>query len=396
MAHYWHGISIEQPLVHNSAVNFTVQCFYQPASSLFKVHLSETILNTEVDRVEDGLLEPCTIAMERAGSARWSDRRLQSATLRLPDESNINIRPEARQHPVLGLCDSVIVNGRQRTFFTTVDWAEPGFIPAMDAPGTLPSGAGSAIMNLLAHLATKALRYKGPYPTAALFDTLGFAFQHEGEPEKALTTFTANVEALALRGELIENPVRFEPAPCELLAVGGATIVLRRGVERVLVQGRTYVNTVYGTRRLRHEGEDVVAYVDIGGEPWVDILRCTQDGRLIGEVAALPSFEHVLNGEPVPSAMISLVAAVVGEEAPDLLKQKIAEVADSLVWTFGDAGGENVTANEGQIQVHSLLAERLAARSPERFLRYLVEGARPHLLGRAQASLLNDVSGLAG
>ena len=83
-------------------------------------------------------------------------------------------------------------------------------------------------MNLLAYLANKALRYKGPYPTAALFDTLGFALQHEGDPGNALSMFTANVEALALRGELIENPLRFQPMPCELLAVGGATIVLRR------------------------------------------------------------------------------------------------------------------------------------------------------------------------
>ena len=68
----------------------------------------------------------------------------------------------------------------------------------------------------------------------------------------------------------------------------------------------------------------MVAYVDIGGEPWIDILSCTADGQLIGEVTAIPSFEHVLNGEPVPSAMVAFVAAVVGEEAPDLLKQKIA------------------------------------------------------------------------
>ncbi len=164
--------------------------------------MSETILNYG-SRIlaQDGL--PRTLH-DRDGTCwftlEWSDRRLRSATLRLPDGSEIHIRPEARQHPVLGLCDSVIVNGRQRTFFTTVDWAEPGFIPAMDAPGTLPPGAGSAIMNLLAHLAKKALRYKGPYPTAALFDTLGFAFQHEGDPESALSMFTANVEALALRG----------------------------------------------------------------------------------------------------------------------------------------------------------------------------------------------------
>ena len=39
-------------------------------------------------------------------------------------------RPDSIQCWIMGL---VIVNGRQRTFFTTVDWADPGFIPAMDA-----------------------------------------------------------------------------------------------------------------------------------------------------------------------------------------------------------------------------------------------------------------------
>mgnify|MGYP005695638331 CR=1 FL=1 len=137
-----------------------------------------------------------------------------------------------------------------------------------------------------------------------------------------------------------------------------------------------------------------MAYVEIGGEPWMDIARCGPDGEHQEGPHAVPSFNHVLNGEPVPEAMVALVKAVVTEGAPDLLKAKIAEAADNLEWCIDDAGGENVTVNKGRVCVHSLLVERLAARSPERFLRHIVEGARPHLLRRAQAALLKDVEQL--
>jgi hypothetical protein len=357
--------------------------------------MSETILTYGSSIVhEDGLL---VSLHDRHGSqwieANWNGKRLERARLRLPHGGTIQIQPEVREHAVLGLCDGVVVNGRLLTLFSAVDWADPKCIPAMDAPGRLPSGAGSSILNFLAYQSIRSLQYHGPYPTAALFDTLASSFRVQGTAAHAFQTFTSDVEAIALAGKLRKVPVDFQPAPFEWLDVGDAAIYLRDGVEKITTGGCSYTLSHHSSRRLRTEGDSIVAYVDMGGEPWVDIVRCSREGRLEAGPFDVPAFEHVLNGEPVPHAMVSLIGAVIMEEAPELLKPAVQEILNQTSWSFGDTGGDTVAAREKEMKVHSLLVERLAARSPERFLKYIVEGARPLLLGQAQALLLKGVSG---
>jgi hypothetical protein len=111
--------------------------------------MSETILTYGSNIVhEHGLF---VSLHDRHGSqwieAHWNENRLKHAILRLPHGGTVQIRPEIREHALLGLCDGVVVDGRLRTLFSAVDWADPKCIPAMDAPGRLPSGAGSAILN---------------------------------------------------------------------------------------------------------------------------------------------------------------------------------------------------------------------------------------------------------
>jgi len=76
-----------------------------------------------------------------------------------------------RHHPPLGAAHTV-----GETAMTALDWARPAEIPAIAAPGRLPLGAGAAILNTIALLArdagVTALRYAGPYPTAALWRSL--------------------------------------------------------------------------------------------------------------------------------------------------------------------------------------------------------------------------------
>jgi hypothetical protein len=357
--------------------------------------MSETILTYGSNIVhEHGLF---VSLHDRHGSqwieAHWNENRLKHAILRLPHGGTVQIRPEIREHALLGLCDGVVVDGRLRTLFSAVDWADPKCIPAMDAPGRLPSGAGSAILNFLAHQSRRSLRYHGPYPTAALFDTLASSFRVQGTPEHAFQIFTADVEAVALAGKLKKVPVDFQPAPFEWLDVGDAAIHLRDGVEKITIAGRSYTSSHHGSRRLRTEGSSVVAYLNMGGDPWIDIARCSVNGELEAGPFDVPEFDHVLNGESVPQAMVSLVGAVVMEEAPELLKPAVQKILNQTSWSFGDTGGDTVSVRENEVKVHSLLVERLAARSPERFLKYIVEGVRPLLLGQAQALLLKGVSG---
>ena len=349
-------------------------------------------------QVDDGRVISLT---DRRGtiwaSARWDERRLVQGSLRLPDGSDIGFRTNAMSHPILGLCDVVTVKHAIRTRFMAVDWAKPLFIPGMDAPGRLPPGAGTAILNFLAYQAQgRLLRYLGPYPTAALFDTLCGCFRVEGDPAAALIEFIESAEETALSGAKLEVPVDFRPHPVEFLECGPACLVLRDGVERIVLDGRSYYAHQSGSRRVRLEGSEAVAYVEIGGEPWVDRIRVRADGQLVEGPFDLPAFDHPVNGDDLPQAMIDLVNAEIATGAPALLQAPLAQIQGGLKWIFGDAGDENVACRDQSLVVHSLLLDRLAPRSPERFLATLVDGARPHLLRMAQQRLLAGLKGSGG
>src|SRR5262245_38278819 len=71
-----------------------------------------------------------------------------------------------RAHPI-----ALVRGGRSErlTTCTPIDWRAPRRIPAIAAPGSLPPGAGTVLLDVLAILAADAgvtaLRYAGPYPT---------------------------------------------------------------------------------------------------------------------------------------------------------------------------------------------------------------------------------------
>ena len=153
-------------------------------------------------------------------------------------------------NPVLGATHALTVAGVEVARMTAVDWRRPTAIPAIDRPAALPPGTGTMLLDTIARLArdadVRALRYAGPYPTAALWASLGASFRADGDE----AAFTAAAHARWGGGALPPIPIDFAPAPHERVPVApDACAHLRDGIERVVVAGASFARGG-GVRRL--------------------------------------------------------------------------------------------------------------------------------------------------
>ncbi len=116
-------------------------------------------------------------------AARWEPGGLAWARLRLPGGAWLSLKPRAGQHPLWGRCDLVACGTEHTARLPAQDYLALGELPPLDRPAALPAGGGASLLNLLARLMAgrggAAVRYRGPYPTAHLFDALcrSFAWQ---------------------------------------------------------------------------------------------------------------------------------------------------------------------------------------------------------------------------
>ncbi|HEX8114928.1 MAG TPA: hypothetical protein VF516_44665, partial [Kofleriaceae bacterium] len=146
---------------------------------------------TRYDRVSGRLVR----VIDRTGACRvqltWSDAADRLVSLGV---DGAIVDGAIRHHRLLGAAHAV-----GDTAMTALDWARPTEIPAIAAPGRLPLGAGAAILNTIALLArdagVAALRYAGPYPTAALWRSLARSFRCDADE----AAFTAGALDRAVR-----------------------------------------------------------------------------------------------------------------------------------------------------------------------------------------------------
>src|SRR5262245_18412944 len=187
---------------------------------------------------------------------------LREAWVRLADGAMVGLLPGGAHHPLWGHSDRLVgltAAGEPTplTLAGAVRWSAVDTIPPVAEPTRLPSGAGAALMNLLAVLARdqerRVLRHRGPYPTEQLFWSLTESFRCAPGPE-SLARFLAEAEATFARGALVEVPVDWAPAPHERrFHPGGLLVQLRDGVERINWQGRSYYRAEsQGLRRREH------------------------------------------------------------------------------------------------------------------------------------------------
>jgi hypothetical protein len=314
--------------------------------------------------------------------------------LRLPDHRELALCLDAADHPVLGRCDLVCDHeGEVLAHATASDWRRPTRIPALDRPGALPPGAGTAILNLLAWQAaragTGALRYHGPYPTPALWHALAASFRVHEPAAVAQERFTAAAEARALAGRFAEIDVDFHPAPHAWAWPRQRICVQHReGIERVWLDGRPFDHDPTGLRRLRIDHDAVVACIVVAGTVWAEPLRLRPDGEPLAEPEPLPPAPPQLVGTLLPPAVVEVLGEVVVAQAPRLLQPALRHVLGRARIGWGDPGLDLVGWRDGTLELHAGLVTALPT-EPTALLHVLVGTLEP-ALRRAAAAWLDQ------
>lgn len=240
------------------------------------------------------------------------------------------------------------------TAMSVIDWAAPTEIPAIAEPGRLPPGAGAAILNVIAVLARDAevasLRYAGPYPTAALWTSLARSFRTTADE----AAFTAGAMARALRVAREPIAIDFAPAPHERVAIAGGFVELRDGLERVVLDGVSYLPGGSPARLVDGHCE-----VWFGDAPYARVASLDAHGHLLA-ATPVPACHSAVIGRDFPAPLRAAIAELVAEAVPaplaDHARALLAE--RPLVWR--DLGARSARSTGAGFAVHAALWERIA------------------------------------
>ncbi len=302
-------------------------------------------------------------------------------------DGRVTVEGDTMSHLLFGRAHAVSVAGGGRTTMGAVTWAHPTQIPPIEHPARLPGGAGSTILNLIALLAERAgvdaLRYAGPYPTAALWQALGQSFRPLGDE----ATFTADALARATAARMTPVAVDFVPAPFERVRVGpGVVAQLRDQLERVWIGAEVYP-AGGGVRRLVRTDQGWAAEVWLGGAPWARLAELTGAGELRAGLTPLPPVTSPVVGQSLPAALlVALAELIVDAVAAPLADAVRAELATARV-AWGDPGAAAVRDDGAVILVHAALWDRLAPRGLAEVGLALAEALAGPIAARAQARL---------
>jgi len=341
----------------------------------------------------------------RLAAMRWDDAgRLESAWVRIPDGSWLGIEPRATADAPWGWSDRLWHaaepppdagwRGTPLTVFETLDWAHIDRIPTLAEPARLPSGGGTAVLNLIAALAVAqgagALAYRGPYPTEQLFLALLESFRYEPAVRDPLAAF-------------IGGDLAWRPAPSERLFVRNDLYVQRRErIEKVVWRGITYYRpdwqgvARHAPRRITDTPGGVRCELWALAQPLEEHLRLGANGDLSEIVAAEPA---PAASRPLPPDVWSGVVATVAARAVPPLTPFVESVGRAFSLEWGPVARDLINIGRGRVRVSARLREVLGARlaaAPSRAdraavgLAVVVEIASlvgDELRGRAQAEL---------
>lgn len=315
--------------------------------------------------------------------------------LRVPDGRYVVVHPRAGEHELFGVCDVIELDGQALALSQAVDWDAPSHIPPLDRPAVLPRGVGSAILNHLATAAARrgipSLRYRGPYPTAALFGALLDCFRVD-EPRSAFERFTHAQEQIALSGEMHEPPVDFYPDPFERVwhDPHNVCVQLRRGVEKIFVDGKAYSREEATARRVRRDRErpdEWLAVLEMGGVIWAEIARVDARGQLLDGPRPVPHVDNVLIGESLPESVRQALLQALPRRAPRLLRPTMERVIQESPLVWEDTGDALARVHDGRIEVHAALPEQFSERSPLELLETIAHAVEPALQRLSQQIL---------
>lgn len=320
---------------------------------------------------------------------RWAGDRLGALAVTGYGPRALQVDGAIGEHPVLGATHALTVDGVEVARMAAIDWRRPTAIPAIDRPGALPPGTGTMLLDTIARLArdagVPALRYAGPYPTAALWAALGASFRADGDE----ATFTADAAARWCGGPLPPIAIDFAPAPHERVRIAADAFVgLRAGVERVVLGGATFERGG-GVRRLRDDADGVAAELWFGDRPWARLATLGLDGALRHR-APPPPVVGAPAGEVLPPALVAALIDLIADALPPPLTA--AALADVPIG-WGDAGLAAARDRGDQVIVHVGLWRHLAPLGLARVALALAEALTPIAAARAVAALAGGAAG---
>ena len=314
-----------------------------------------------------------TVALNRAPGGE-----LREAWVSLADGSAVGVIPGVAHHPLWGPSDRLVRSVPASapvplTLAGAVAWNAVDLIPPVAEPGRLPSGAGAALLNVLAALAQDqerpALRYRGPFPTEQLFWSLTESFRFVGAAD-ALARFVADAEGTFARGAPEEAPVDWEAAPHERrIHPDGLIVQLRDGVERIVWQGRAYHRTeCQGLHRREHR----VVRVEEGAAGPRYVASLTALGAVIEDHLSLDERAEVLERhspgvdppgvESVAGPWREALGALLPLEATPLLAGAIEAVWPGIALGWGPVPGDLVDASGTTLLLSPKLARAYRVR----------------------------------
>ena len=337
-------------------------------------------------------------------ACRWrADGALAWAKCLLPDGRWLGVEPGAGTHPAWGTSDRVWLlepdapwqTREALTFFQSLDYARPEFIPPLFEPRRLPPGAGTTLLNLLAGLmkdqGVATVRYRGPYPTEQLFTALLECFRYAAD------------EGLPLERFLADGALDWHPAPFEVQHVRpGVVVQLRHEIEKVTLDGTAFYRAQWQEIRrreprvVRTEGDRVICSLWALGGPLEDRLVLDRAGEILESPAPVPD---AAAPAPLPPIWRGALGELIARESAPALAPAIAAVTAALELEWGPVPGDLLRVHGQRVRLSRRLrdagtAARAGAASPqeraEQALRFVLEVARllaPEVRQRAQARL---------
>ena len=299
----------------------------------------------------------------------WHDDELQA--LRVPGAI---VHRVTLHHPLLGAAAPISTpDGTPLTVISAVDWARPTRIPAIAAPAKLPPGAGGVILNVLALLAeragVRALRYAGPYPTAALYHSLLRSFRTTATE----AAFTAGALPRATGLDRDELPFDFVPAPHERVAIPHGHVELRDGLERAVIEGVAYARDGVGSTRL----VDHRAEVWFGDARYARIASFDAAGTLVDGPHPVPASTSPVLGREFPPALRAALAELVADAVPAPLAADARSFVAAQPLHWADLGARTARFDGAGLHVHAALWDRIAPLGLARLALALAEALAP-------------------
>ena len=288
-------------------------------------------------------------------------------------------------HPLFGRAHPLRVDDRVVTAMGVIDWLRPTTIPPIEHPARLPRGTGTLLLNAIAERArdagVTALRYAGPYPTAALWASLLQSFSTTSDE----ATFIADAEQRAIAVTMTPIAVDFVPAPFVRQWIApNISVQLRAHLERVAIDGLDYSD---GIRRLVTRDDGIHAEVWFGDTTWADVATFAADGELCAGPHALPVCTDAVIGQRLPPQLCAALAALIADASAHALTTAIADEMAHATITWGDAGASAAIDRGDHIILHAAIWQRIAPSGMARLALAMAEALTPIIARRAQQRL---------